>query len=90
MPASTFIRGRRAATFILPAGKNPLLAYLLPGLIGNAAGLLGTLVHADIGRLLWPFYGTGGIAGMLNAAVMTGVVLFSRPSSPGPGFVLKL
>jgi hypothetical protein len=62
----------------------------LPGLIGNAAGLLGTLVHADIGRILWPFYGTGGIAGMINAAVMTGIVLFLTTVLSRAGLMLKL
>jgi len=84
------LKGKKAAAFLLPAGKNPLLAYLLPGLIGNAAGLIGTLVHADIGRLLWPFYGTGGIAGMLNAAVMTAVILLITAGLTRAGLVLKL
>ncbi len=83
-------KGKRAAAFLLPAGKNPLLAYLLPGLIGNAAGLLGTLLHADIDRLLWPFYGTGGVPGMLNAAVMTGIVLLLTAVLTRAGLLLKL
>jgi heparan-alpha-glucosaminide N-acetyltransferase len=81
---------KRAAALILPAGKNPLLAYLLPGLIGNAAGLLGAVLHADIGRLLWPFYGTGGVAGMLNAGVMTGLVLALTAVLTRAGLRLKL
>jgi predicted acyltransferase len=84
------LKGKKAAAFLLPAGKNPLLAYLLPGLIGNAAGLVGTLVHFDIGRLLWPFYATGGIAGMLNAAVMTAVILLLTAVLTRAGLVLKL
>ncbi|MGZ5438841.1 MAG: DUF5009 domain-containing protein [Candidatus Aminicenantales bacterium] len=83
-------KGKKAAAAIIPAGKNPLLAYLLPGLIGNAAGLLGTLVHANIDRVFWPFYGTGGIAGMLNAAVMTGVVLLLTTVLSRAGLRLKL
>jgi len=83
-------KGKRAAALILPAGKNPLLAYLLPGLIGNAAGLLGAVLHADIDRLLWPFYGTGGAAGMLNAAVMTGIVLVLTAVLTRAGLLLKL
>jgi predicted acyltransferase len=83
-------KGKRAAAFILPAGKNPLLAYLLPGLIGNATGLLGAVLHADIGRLLWPFYGTGGVAGMLNAAVMTGIVLVLTAVLTRAGLLLRL
>ena len=84
------LKKKKAAAFILPAGKNPLLAYLLPGLIGNAAGLLGTLLGADVDRVLWPFYGTGGLPGMLNAAVMTGIVLLLTAVMTRAGLVLKL
>ncbi|HMA53780.1 MAG TPA: DUF5009 domain-containing protein [Acidobacteriota bacterium] len=84
------LKGKKAAAFIIPAGKNPLLAYLLPGLIGNAAGLVGAALNADIGRVLWPFYGTGGIPGMLNAAVMTGIVLLLTAVLSRAGLLLKL
>jgi heparan-alpha-glucosaminide N-acetyltransferase len=84
------LKGRKAARFLVPAGRNPLLAYLLPGLIGNAAGLLGTLLRADIDRLLWPLAGTGGLPGMLNAVVMTGLVLLLTAVLTRAGLVLKL
>jgi hypothetical protein len=71
-------------------GRNPLLAYLLPGLIGNAAALTGTLVHANIDRWLWPFYGAGGLPGMLNALVMTVVVLLIPAELTRAGLRLKL
>jgi heparan-alpha-glucosaminide N-acetyltransferase len=77
-------KGKKAAAFILPAGRNPLLAYLLPGVIGNAAVLLG----AD--RILWPFYGAGRLPGMLNAAVMTGIILLLTAALTRAGLVLKL
>jgi predicted acyltransferase len=77
-------KGKIVAAFILPAGRNPLLAYLLPGVIGNAAVLLG----AD--RILWPFYGAGGLPGMLNAAVMTGIILLLTAALTRAGLVLKL
>jgi len=83
-------KGKKAAGFLLPAGKNPLLAYLLPGLVGNAAALLGGLIAFDPGRILWPFYGTGGLAGMLNAAVMTGVILLLTAVLTRAGLTLKL
>jgi predicted acyltransferase len=84
------LKGRKAAAFLIPAGKNPLLAYLLPGLIGNAAALLGTLIHADIDGLLWPFYHAGGVPGMLNAAVMTAAVLALTALLSRAGLRLKL
>ncbi len=85
-----FKKGKKAAAFILPAGRNPLLAYLLPGVIGNAAALLGGVLHLDLSRVLWPFWQTGGLAGMLNAAVMTGVVLLLTAVLGRAGLQLKL
>jgi predicted acyltransferase len=84
------LNGRKAAAFLLPAGRNPLLAYLLPFLIMSAAAVLGGLVHLDIYRILWPFYGTGGLTGILNAAAMTGVVLLLTAALSRAGLVLKL
>jgi heparan-alpha-glucosaminide N-acetyltransferase len=83
-------KGKKAAAFILPAGRNPLLAYLLPGVIGNAAALLGGVLHIDLWRVIWPFAETGGLAGILNAAVMTGVVLILTTLLGRAGLMLKL
>jgi predicted acyltransferase len=83
-------KGKKAAAFILPAGRNPLLAYLLPGVIGNAAALLGGVLHVDLSRILWPFWQTGGLLGMLNAALMTGVVLLLTALLSRAGLLLKL
>jgi len=82
--------GGRAAAFLLPAGRNPLLAYLLPGFIMNASALLGGLAGVDLHRFLWPFAAAGGLAGMLNAAVMTGVVLLLTALLTRAGLVLRL
>jgi heparan-alpha-glucosaminide N-acetyltransferase len=84
------LKGGKAAAFLIPAGRNPLLAYLLPGFIGNAAALIGGLVRFDLDRILWPFAATGGLPGMLNAAVMTGVVLLLTALLTRAGLVLKL
>jgi Uncharacterized conserved protein len=84
------LNGGKAAAFLLPAGRNPLLAYLLPFLIMSAAAVLGGLVHLDIYGILWPFYGTGGLTGILNAAAMTGVVLLLTAALSRAGLVLKL
>lgn len=83
-------KGKKAAAFILPAGRNPLLAYLLPGVIGNAAALLGGVLHINLWRVIWPFAETGGLAGILNAAVMTGVVLILTTLLGRAGLMLKL
>ncbi|NTV81817.1 MAG: hypothetical protein HGA24_10405, partial [Candidatus Aminicenantes bacterium] len=72
------------------AGRNPLLAYLLPGVIGYAAALLGGLLRIDVFGILWPLYGAGGLAGMLNAAAMTGIVLLLTTVLTRAGLVLKL
>jgi heparan-alpha-glucosaminide N-acetyltransferase len=84
------LKGGKAAAFLLPAGRNPLLAYLLPGFIMNASALLGSLVGVDLGRILWPFAAAGGLGGMLNAALMTGVVLLLTALLSRAGLVLKL
>ena len=84
------LKGGKAAAFLLPAGRNPLLAYLLPGLIGNAAALIGGLLRYDLDRILWPFAATGGIPGMLNAAAMTGIVLLLTALLTRAGLILKL
>jgi len=83
-------KGRGAAALLRPAGQNPLLAYLLPGFIGNAAALAGALVGADVGRWLWPFAAAGGVAGMLNALAMTLVVLLVTAGLTRAGLRLKL
>jgi predicted acyltransferase len=84
------LKGAKAAAFLMPAGKNPLLAYLLPGLIGNVAALAGSLFGKDLNVFLWPFGHAGGLAGMLNAAVMTGVVLALTALLTRAGLRLKL
>ncbi len=84
------LKGGKAAAFLIPAGRNPLLAYLLPGFIGSAAALIGGLARFDLDRILWPFAATGGLPGMLNAAVMTGVVLLLTALLTRAGLVLKL
>jgi len=58
---------RTWARFLLPAGRNPLLAYLLPDLVTCLFAVLG-LQH-----LLWPF--GSGLPGAINAAALTAVVL---------------
>lgn len=55
-----------------------------------SAALLGGVLHIDLGRIIWPFAETGGLAGILNAAVMTGVVLILTTLLGRAGLRLKL
>lgn len=60
----------RLAQWLLPAGGNALLAYILPDLWEQAAAVL------HIPRLWWPYLAGGGIPGLLNAAAMTALMMF--------------
>ncbi len=83
-------RKPRLGAFLVPAGRNPLAAYLLPDLLGSALGVIGGLVHADLWRWLWPFAEKGGLAGMLNAAAWTALILFLTTLLTRSRFILKL
>jgi predicted acyltransferase len=80
----------RAVSFLIPAGRNPLAAYLLPDQINNVLFLLGGLFHVNLWRVFWPFVDKGGLSGMLNAAVMTALVLFLTTLLTRAKVVLKL
>jgi galactitol-specific phosphotransferase system IIC component len=80
----------RAASFLVPAGRNPLMAYLLPDQFGNLVLLLGGLLHINLWRAFWPFAEKGGIAGMLNAAIVTAFVLFLTTLLTRAKVILKL
>jgi predicted acyltransferase len=80
----------RAASFLVPAGRNPLMAYLLPDQLGNLLLLLGGLLHINLWRAFWPFAEKGGIAGMLNAAIVTALVLFLTTLLTRAKVILKL
>jgi heparan-alpha-glucosaminide N-acetyltransferase len=60
------VLGVRAWTvLLLPAGANALFAYIAPDLWEQAAAVL------HLPRFWWPFWESGGVPGLLNAAVMT-------------------
>ncbi|MFZ2052697.1 MAG: DUF5009 domain-containing protein [Candidatus Aminicenantales bacterium] len=69
-------RVRRWASFLRPVGANPLLAYILPSIIGPVFGFASSLSGTDVSRIFWPYWERGGLPGILNAAAMTGLVLF--------------
>jgi heparan-alpha-glucosaminide N-acetyltransferase len=60
---------RAAAAWLLPAGANALLAYILPDLWEQAAAVL------HVPRVWWPYLTTGGMPGLLNAAAMTALMM---------------
>jgi heparan-alpha-glucosaminide N-acetyltransferase len=80
----------RAAAFLVPAGRNPLAAYLLPDQIGNILLLAGGLLHVNLWRAVWPFADKGGWPGMLNAAVLTALVLLLTTLLTRAKVILKL
>jgi heparan-alpha-glucosaminide N-acetyltransferase len=81
---------RRWSEFLRPVGINPLLAYILPDILNSALGLLSSLAGSDLGRWLWPFAERGGAAGMLNALVVTGIILIITGLATRWKVILKL
>jgi predicted acyltransferase len=67
-----------------PIGKNPLLAYLLPDILGLVMGFTGTWYW------FWPFWNQGGGVGLANAAVVTAGVLGLTWVLTRLGFVVRL
>jgi predicted acyltransferase len=81
---------RRWASFLQPAGKNPLLAYVLPSLVGEVIGFASSLFKFNLEQVFWPFREEGGPAGMLNAAAMTGLILLITWALTRAKIILKL
>jgi predicted acyltransferase len=54
---------------LIPSGKNPLMAYLLPDAVNAILGMLGIWGWA------WPLWHQGGAAGLANALAVTGVLM---------------
>jgi heparan-alpha-glucosaminide N-acetyltransferase len=81
---------KRWAGFLQPIGRNPLLAYILPDILDALLKVVAPLFKTDVGRFLWPFAERGGLPGMANAAVMTGLVLFLTWLAVRNKIVLKL
>ena len=74
---------RRAVAWLLPAGSNALLAYILPDLFEQAAAVL------HLPRVWWPFLASGGFPGLLNAAAMTALMLALVAGANRAGLRLK-
>jgi heparan-alpha-glucosaminide N-acetyltransferase len=73
---------RRWADPLVPVGQNALLAYILPGILGNLFAVI------SLPGLLWQ-YGSGWL-GALNAAVLTLLVLAITWGATRIGIQLKL
>ena len=73
---------RRWANPLVPIGQNALLAYILPGILGNLFAVIG------LPGLLW-HYGSGW-PGVLNAATLTLLVLAITWGATRIGIRLKL
>ena len=71
------------AKWLLPAGANALLAYILPDLWEQAAAVL------HLPRFWWPYLGTGGVAGLLNAALLTVLMMSLVALANRAGLKLK-
>ena len=67
---------------LVPVGQNALLAYILPGILGNFCAVIG------LGGVLWQ-YGSGW-AGAFNAAVLTLLVMGITWGATKTGIRLKL
>lgn len=68
---------------LLPAGANALFAYIAPDLWEQLAAV------AYLPRVWWPFWETGGAAGLLNAAVMMLAMLGLTTLASRWGLVMK-
>jgi heparan-alpha-glucosaminide N-acetyltransferase len=84
------LKARKAAALLIPAGRNPLLAYLLPGFVDGFVRLVGGVLHVNLWQWLWPFWETGGLPGILNAALMTAFILLLTTLATRAKLVLKL
>jgi predicted acyltransferase len=81
---------RRWAQFLQPVGRNPLLAYILPSIIDDVLSFASHVFKVNIKQLFWPFWEKGGLAGMLNAVAMTGLILLITWAMTRAKVILKL
>ncbi len=77
-----FRRAGRVDGFLVLAGRNALLAYLLPDLVGALARLAGVE--------LMPWWGRGGAFGMANAGAYAALMLLLSAWATRRGFILRL
>lgn len=79
------VRGWRSwCAWLLPAGGNALLAYIVPDVWEQLAALL------HLSRFWWPWWQQGGAAGLLNAAVLALVMIGITALATRAGIKLKM
>ena len=76
-------RWRAWAVVLLPAGTNALFAYIVPDLWQQLAAVL------HLPRFWWPYWETGGAAGLWNAAAVTALMLLFTALATRYGLKLK-
>ena len=76
-------RWRAWAVLLLPAGTNALFAYIVPDLWQQLAAVL------HLPRFWWPYWETGGAAGLWNAAAVTALMLLFTALATRHGLKLK-
>jgi len=84
------LKVRRWASFLQPIGKNPLLAYILPSIGDYLLSFASWLFHIHAWRIFWLYRERGSLAGMLNAVVMTGIILLITWAMTRARIILKL
>ncbi len=75
---------------LLVIGVNPLLAYIMPDIVNALTDLIASVVHFDLGKVLWPFREAGGWPGHANAIGMTLVILLIVKVLTKARVILKL
>lgn len=79
------VRGRRRwCAWLLPAGGNALLAYIAPDVWEQLAALL------HVPRFWWPWWQQGGVAGLLNAALLALAMIGITTLATRAGIRLKM
>jgi len=84
------LRLRRWASFLKPIGVNPLLAYILPAIVDSLIRFGSFFLKTDLRSVFWPLWDQGGPAGILNAVVMTALILLITWAMTRAKIILKL
>jgi heparan-alpha-glucosaminide N-acetyltransferase len=84
------VKFRGWAAFLRPIGRNPLLAYIMPDIVGSLVAIVSGLFRLDVWKAIMPYWERGGLPGMLSAAAMTGIILFITWALTRKNVILKI